>query len=284
MSLKILLLGLSLLVLMSGAGRAQSPSLDELIKQADLVYAENYVSEARLREAIDLYEQALAIDPKNRHALNRLAQAYHEWAFGYLNILAADRSKTREGQKAAYAKGMEYGFRSLRLNPVFAANERDRFEIAVQAVDDVAALSWVGNNWGRLIEFDQFRDPIGTLQAAAKIKQMYERTLQLDEKYFFGQPRRAYGALLANLPSILGGDLHKAKEHLERAIQIAPDFLETRVVYAREYALRARDKKLAERELKFVLDAPEGEPVMRLWNRIAKREAQDLMGQLGSQP
>jgi tetratricopeptide (TPR) repeat protein len=267
------------LILSSFIGIAQSQSVDEIIKKADAAYAENYASEARLREAIALYEQALTIDAKHRHALNQLSQAYHELAFGYLFIFSVDRAKTNDAQKAAYVKSMEYGLRSLRLNQTFATHEKEKFDVAVQSSNDVAALSWTANSWGRIVQAEALSNPIGSLEGANKIKLMYERTIVLDEKYFAGQPRRGYGALLANLLPIQGGDLNKAKENIERALQMAPDFLETHIVYAREYALKANDKKLAEKELQFVLDAPEGER-FRLWNRIAKKEAQELLDQL----
>ncbi|MBI1741619.1 hypothetical protein HYR54_00950 [Candidatus Acetothermia bacterium] len=276
---KIVLFAILSLVLLASAGRSQTGSIDELLKKADAAYAENYASEARLREAVSLYEQVLTIDANHRYALDQLAQAYHELAYGYLFIFAADRAKTKDVQRAAYTKSMEYGFRSLRLNPTFATNEKDKFEVAVQASTDVAALSWTANSWGRIVQAEALSNPVAALEGANKIKLMYERTIILDEKYFYGQPRRGYGALLANLLPIQGGDLNKAKENIERALQIAPDFLETHVVYAREYALKANDKKLVEKELKLVLDAPEGDQ-FKLWNRIAKKEAQELLDQL----
>jgi tetratricopeptide (TPR) repeat protein len=268
------------LLFLAFSGTAQTPSLQELIKKADAAYAENYVSESRLREAISLYEQALTIDPQHRHALNQLAQAYHELAHGYLFVFAADRAKTKDAQRAAYVRSMDYGFRSLRLNPAFTANEKEKFDVAVHTSIDVAALSWAANSWGRLVQADALSNPVGALEGANKIKLMYERTIVIDEKYFYGQPRRGYGALLANLLPIQGGDLTKAKENIERALQLAPDFLETHIVYAREYALKVNDKKLAEKELTLVLNAPEGEALLKLWNRIAKKEAQELLDQM----
>jgi tetratricopeptide (TPR) repeat protein len=272
---------LSLLALMSLVSLclAQSQSIDDLIKKADAAYAENFSSEARLREAIALYEQVLTLDAKHRYALAQLAQAYHELAYAYLFIFSADRAKTNEAQKAAYVKSMDYGLRALRLNATFAANEKDKFEIAVQASTDVAALSWAANSWGRIVQADALSNPIESLAGANKVKLIYERTIIIDEKYFAGQPRRGYGALLANLLPIQGGDLPKAKEQIEKALQIAPDFLETHIVYARDYALKANDKKLAEKELQLVLDAPEGDKY-KLWNRIAKKEAQELLDQI----
>ncbi len=275
---KILLLLIALIGLVSLVS-AQSQSIEELIKKADAAYAENFASEARLREAIALYEQVLALDAKHRYALAQLSQAYHELAYAYLFIFSADRVKTNDAQKAAYIKSMDYGLRGLRLNVTFAANEKDKFEVAVQASTDIAALSWTANSWGRIVQADALSNPIESLAGANKIKLMYERTIVIDEKYFAGQPRRGYGALLANLLPIQGGDLSKAKEQIEKALQIAPDFLETHIVYAREYALKANDKKLAEKELQFVLDAPEGDK-FKLWNRIAKKEAQELLDQL----
>ena len=271
-----------ILLIIAVVWTTSAQSLGELIQRADAAYARNF-EETKLREAIALYEQALTLDANHRHSLNRLSQAYYELAFAYYDVLAEDRNRVKDLRKTAYAKGQEYGLRSLRLNSEFTALERKDWGAAVRAVSDVAALYWMGNNWGRVLEEEgaSITNLGRAVFDAPKIRQSYERAVEVDEKYMEGGPRRSLGALLANLPGFLGGDLQNAKESLERAVQLGPDFFENHVIYAREYAVRARDRALFESLLTFVMQAPLGDKYI-LWNRVTKKEAQQLLAQIDS--
>lgn len=251
--------------------------VDELLRQADAAFAQNY-DEARLREAIALYEQVLSHDPENRHALDRLAQAYYELAFAhrfvFLPPARREDREVREERRELFSRGREYGLRSLRTWAGFAAQEDRNFEQAVRAVEDVAALSWTAADWGRVLEFEGLS--LRALEEVPKIRALYERALELDPLYFASAPKRGLGALLANLPGFLGGDLERAQRLLEEAVADAPEFLENRVRLACEVALKRRDRETFTRELQTVLAHPIGEAYI-LWNRVAHREAQELL-------
>lgn len=264
-----------------------SGQLSELLRQCDEAYAQNFIKE-KLKEAIECYEKVLTLDANNKHALNRLSQAYYEWGFAFLFVFAEDRAKTREEQRAAYLKGREYGLRSLRLDPDFKAAEESKGLIeAIKLAKDVVAVLWFGNNAGRALEFE--RDPLKQLDEVRKVKVAFERAFALDEGYFAGAPLRSLGTMLANLPGFLGGDLERAKILLERAVAKYPEFLENHVLFAREYLVRAAKGKLPhevkqlrdqfEKMLTFVLKAPEGDKFI-LWNRVAKKQAEELLAKI----
>jgi len=78
--------------------------------------------------------------------------------------------------------------------------------------------------------------------------------------------------------------VEEGRSHLERAIEISPDYLENHVVYAQYWgftydlfgkASGIRDPELIERELDFVLSAQIGD--WPFWNREAKKEAEALL-------
>ena len=74
---------------------------------------------------------------------------------------------------------------------------------------------------------------------------------------------------------MLGGDPSKAKEYLERAIEISQGkHLMARFLLAKYYAVPAQDRELFERTLQEILLAPtEQFPEQRLANELAKRRA-----------
>jgi tetratricopeptide (TPR) repeat protein len=255
---------------------AEGTSPEELIARANAAFAERFIEE-RMREAITDYEAVLPyLDqlPVQSQAfvLDRLAQSYYELT----TFSEGDTPEDRE----LFERGKEYGFRSLGLNPGFA-EWRDRdFKRALSYVADPAALLWTADNWGAIFGYDPWQG----MNNVGKVKALYEHCLEVDEAYWGGSCHNALGALLVTTPDFLGGNLEAGKEHLERAIELAPDYLENRVVYAQYWGFTydffgnmngIRDQELIERELNLVLEAPIGR--WPFWNREAKREAEALL-------
>ncbi len=259
----------------------EDPSpVEERLAQAETLFPERYKPEV-LDELIALYEGVLPeLDalPRERQALvlDRLAQLYYEKTTFTDGDVPEDRP--------LFEKGKTYGFRSLRLDEEFAAWERKDFQKAVSFVEDVAALTWTADNWGSLFRYN----PLEGLAHVGKVRAMYERCLEVDETYWGGSCHNALGALLVTTPGFLGGDVEKGRAHLERAIEVDPDYLMNRVVYAEFWGFTydalgnkngVRDRELVERELRYVLEAPIGER-WPFWNRVAKRAAQLLLEEL----
>jgi len=246
---------------------------DDPIAQGNVAFAERF-DQQKMRLAISLYEAALAVVPVQSQAfvLDRLSQCYYE--------LSTFSPGNTDEDKKLFERGKEYGLRSLRLNPEFARLEKDDFATAVGCVTDPAALLWTANNWGALFHYN----PLQGMVDAGKVKALYERGIEVDETYWGASFHNALGAMLVTLPPFLGGDLKQGRAHLERAIALAPDYLENHVVYAQYWGFTydlfgkangIRDRALIERELQFVLSAPIGN--WPFWNREAKKEAQILL-------
>ncbi|MFQ5796098.1 MAG: TRAP transporter TatT component family protein [Candidatus Bipolaricaulia bacterium] len=237
----------------------------EPIAQGDAAYRDRHI-EARLREAIAIYEAALKQEPGNRYLLNRLSKAYYE--------LAAFHLQDREAQERVLDQGKEYGMRSLRSDPEFAQVEADEgFREAVRGADDVEALFWTATNWGRLL---QFRGVFRSLRTLPTLRTMWERSLELDETYFAGGIHRVYGAYYAELPRLFGRDLERAREHFVRALELDPGFLGNYTMYARYYATAADNQALFEALLHRALRAPINDRYP-LHDRLAKREATEFL-------
>ena len=269
------LIGPVMLALVAVAIWANS-SPEELLAQAEAAFQERFIQE-RMEEAIAAYEALLpTLDrlPVQSQAfvLDRLAQLYYE-------LTTFSPGNTPE-DKELFLKGKEYGLRSLRLNPQFAALEETDFKKAVSYITDPAALLWTADNWGAIFGYE----PLQGMRGVGKVRALYERCLEVQEDYWGASCHNALGALLVTTPDFLGGDPQAGKAHLERAIELAPDYLENHVVYAQYWGFTydffgnvngVRDRELIERELNFVLEAPIGR--WPFWNREAKKEAQELL-------
>ncbi|MBC7092505.1 tetratricopeptide repeat protein [Candidatus Bipolaricaulota bacterium] len=223
-----------------------------------------------LEAAIRLYERALALDPGNPAILVKLAQLWYEWAV----LVPTER------EEPGLRKAADYGFQAMGLASLASAQAMPDadFQRFLARVGDPAALLWAANGWGQLLGK---MNPFSAFFALPKIRAMYERLLAVDETYFGGSPHEAYGSLLANLSDyglLFGVKLADAKPHFERSIALDPTYLEAYVTYAKEYAVRAKDRALFEKLLKYVLAAPIGD--WPFWNRHAKDKAQEYLAEI----
>jgi tetratricopeptide (TPR) repeat protein len=244
---------------------------DSLISQADSLFAQNYKEEA-LRESLRLYEEALREDPENSYLLNRLSEGYYILGFAHLFVFAQNPEETEKERLNSYNRGFKFGWQSLELNSAFAVLWKRDFREAISLVEDISALHWTSNNWGRILEAEgvSFR----AWQELPKLKATFERAVVLKENYLYGGPLRSLGAFYASLPWWWGQDLEKARFYFERAIDLFPDFLANLAIFAKEYALRKKDCELL-REIveRFknspALEEPQFLPEHLVWHKVA---------------
>jgi hypothetical protein len=111
-------------------------------------------------------------------------------------------------------------------------------------------LYWYGVSLGRFASIRGFRT---LLFYRERLFAVMTRALEIDENYFHGALHQYFGAYFAQAPAFAGGDLSKSRQHFERALEIAPDFLPTKVAYAEFFATRAQEPQLFKRLLKDVL-------------------------------
>lgn len=240
-----------------------------LVAQAEALAPERYEAPV-LARMIELYEKALSESPGDPALLRRLAQLWYEWA-----VLAP-----KEEEVPALEKAADYGFQALGLSGLNAALKmsNEEFTAFVGAAEDVAALLWAAHSWGQLLGK---MNPFSAFFALPKIRRMYERCLELDPGYFGGSAPQAYGALLANLSDygiLFRVNLAEAKPYFEMAIALDPSYLENYLAYAREYAVRAKDRDLFVELLTHILEAPV-EP-WPFWNCHAKEKAQHYLARI----
>jgi hypothetical protein len=105
-----------------------------------------------------------------------------------------------------------------------------------------------------------------------------QRALELDETYQAGALHGYLGILNALRPPALGGNPELAQRHFERAIELSEGHdLSIKVEYARRYARMMFEQDLHDRLLTEVMNASVDADGYRLFNVLAKGEAEALL-------
>ncbi len=215
-------------------------------------------------------------DSGDLNSLVWLSRAYYLKGDGYIGY----ESDVREDLLATFTKGMDYGMQAMRMiNPPFATavDGGTPVEDATSnlTADSLGAIYWYAVNLGK---FAGNKDFPTLLFYKATIKGLMDRALEIDEFYFYGAFHRYFGAYYAKAPAFAGGDMNKSKYHFDRALEIEPNYLATRVLVADYYAKKTEDTELYERQLKTVLDTdPNVLPTVEVENRFEQRKAKKML-------
>ena len=122
---------------------------------------------------------------------------------------------------------------------------------------------------------------IGALKLVSEMEGEFKAALRVDEKIDYSGPNRSLGMLYRDAPSFASiGSRVKARQYLQRAIEVAPDFPENRMVMA-ESCVKWSDRNGLTREWKALeallpearrrLSGPEWEAAWADWDaRLAE--------------
>ena len=265
--------------LLGPSASAEEALLETLAAGAQSAFNERFVWE-RMLEAIATYETILVrLNPSRTQSaslvLDRLSQLCYEAA------MFSEGNTSEDG--ALFDKGKAYGFRSLRLNPDFAAHESKGLDEAISYVTDIVALHWTANNWGMLCGMN----PIQGLLQQGSVLALFSRCVEMDPRFWGGSSASALGSLLIMSPSPLGGDKEAGLALIEDSIEADPSYLHNRVILAEYWGFTygyfgqltgVRSAELIERELAVVLQGED--EAWPFWNRQAKVAAERLLAQL----
>ncbi len=206
---------------------------------------------AKLQEALGLYEQMVNEDPGNRTALELLSRGNYLLAVGHLD--------DPEAKLAAYDAGASWGERILGLSDAFRAcvegGAKDYECLEHATKEDVPGIYWAYANQGKWAVGMGFAT---VLKHKSKLHAFISRVAELDTEYYYGAADRGLGAYYAKAPSFAGGDLDLAKEHFEKSLAVAPDYVGTKVLMAEYWAVKSQDKESFERLLNEALAVDTG--------------------------
>ena len=138
----------------------------------------------------------------------------------------------------------------------FATNSTERALLAERGINacrqavgidanSAPAHYYLGLNRGQLARTKS----MGALKLVTQMEGEFTIASELDAKFDFGGPDRSLGLLYRDAPSIISiGNRSKAKKHLGRAVELAPEHPENRLDLIESY-LKWGDRNEARREL-----------------------------------
>jgi hypothetical protein len=248
------------------AGQARS--------EAERLWLER-LDEDKLRGAIAAWRRAVAAADDDAASWCGIARASFFLADG---ILAFDPAR-REETARTFEEGAAAAERGLRaLAPEFERRRRDGSEVdeAAAALGPAAVplLYWWGQN---AIRWADLRGKMAAMRVYKPVLHVMEQVARLDPGYDHGGADRYLGSFYGEAPGIAGGDLEKSRAHFDRAVALAPAYLQTRVALAEHYARPAHDAPLYAAALRLVAETPaDAVPDAVPEQEIAKKKAQRL--------
>jgi tetratricopeptide (TPR) repeat protein len=182
----------------------------EAIAEADRLYAER-ADLGKVRQGIVSLRQSRADDQANYELAWRLAK------FDY--YLGAHSDNSTE-QDRAFTEGLEAGNLAVKLQD---GKPEGHF--------------WLGANYGGRAQISMMSGLSGT----EDIKREMEAVLKIDERFQSASAYLVLGQVYLESPRMLGGDVAKAIEYLEKGSKLGPDNALMRVRLAQAYAAANRN-------------------------------------------
>lgn len=216
----------------------------------------------------------IANDPRSADLLRTGAELYAAYTSAFVD--EPERARTLS------ARALEYGLAALCLaaEPACGIEEAtyERFEEVVdglgeRAVPDLYAAAAAWATWIRAR-----RDDWSAIADKARVDEMMQRVVELDEGYRNGGGHLYLGVLATLVPPALGGRPEAGRAHFERAIELSGGAdLSAKVLLASEYARTVWDRELHDRLLEEVVESEPEAPGLTLTNILAQRQAARLL-------
>ncbi len=250
---------------------SEDAQVDQLRAQADELWLQRGDKD-QLLKAMDTYEQLFAQDPSDKAVAARLVRGWYFYGDAYETEL--------EAKRAAWDKAFTFGDKCLALNAEYAATIADggsREDAAAHLTkEDVPCTYWTASalgKWAKAGGLAVTLKHIGTAEEFIKKVEEHEPT------FFYGAASRYWGALYAGKPSFAGQDLDRSQREFKTSMEIAPDYLGTRILYADYWATKNQDQiavfdEMVQYVLEVDLDALD--PDLRPENTAEKRKAEAL--------
>jgi len=216
--------------------------------------AQNQINEAdtedKIREFIKTYESVLEIDPYNYEAL---------WSLGrWYSVIASAYADDKEEKKKYYLASIRCCEQGMYTNPQF----RDLVDRGEKLWDACRVLSnremgamyyWYASRGGYWLECMNPISRMIQLIHAGRVKKVLTRMMETDPTWAGGHPYCAWAVRYAILPKLMGGDLKKAEEFFDNAIEAGPNWLYIKLGRAKYLHTKKQDKEAFKRDLEWVI-------------------------------
>lgn len=224
---------------------------DEPLSQARAAYKRRHLP-AESKRAVDLYEKAIAADAsyaslwEGARAVSYLGQ--NSWA-----------KRPSRQLKTLFKKGLSWAERSVKVRPNGAEGH---YYTAVL-----------------LGLYARERTFVHQMASAADIRRAGERAMRLDPTVECGGPLHLLGLYYRHLPTAFGGDNHRARKLLEKAVRVCPGDPGLRYDLAECLHTVGHDAR-AKREAQWAIDHPPRSAAERRGYKQVKRNAEELLREI----
>ena len=232
---------------------------------------------AKLIEAITKWEAAFEKAPGAELA-HKLARAHYLLGDGYYVL-----ENNAEGRDAEYQKGLDWATRSLKLSaPEFTKamidGKKHADAIMLAPKESVPAMYWYATNLGKWAATKGFATRV---RYKDDIKATMTHVKSLDEMFFYAAPWRYFGSFEAVTAGLAGGSLEKSEENFKKAVELAPNYLGTKVLWADYLCTKKQDKATFKKLLEEVIAADAKiDPAIEPENRIEQAKAKKLLAEI----
>ena len=199
-----------------------------LVREGDALW-EKRIDKKNAKAAIVLYKKVLEADADNYEANWKIARSYF-----FLGDMLPETKEMKDRHKEMGTEGMRYAGRALELNP--------------QKIE--------GHYYYALC-LGQYSIGISIIKALAKglgpdYEEHISKALEIDKQYDYAGPLRAMGRYWYKLPWPKR-DIEKSVNYLKEAVVFAPMSIRGRLYLAESY-LKAKERELAKEQLQKALE------------------------------
>jgi hypothetical protein len=238
-------------------------------------------------------ESMHSVTPDNESLTLTLVASYVGHAFGWVELdmeraradhqyAKADRLRARA--ELIYKRARDLGLHTMRVRddgidsvlkgePSVLRDYLKKHYSDKKA--DLAPVFWTASSWGAMLGMTDALDATVDLPM---IRAMIDHVVALDPSYESASGLVFLGGVYAQTPPDFGGDLAKAKQYFERALELT--HRKSHVVqlnYAKLYALTAGDKTLFRSLIDEILAPEDQGNDVRLSNKLARMHAELLL-------
>lgn len=227
----------------------------------------------QLEQALSRFEMVHATKPKDVMILTYLTRGYY--------LLGDSHYQNSTLKNLAFEKAASFGEKGLATNEAFAKTVKSKSwdeGLKFLTVNEMPCLYWTAAS---LTQLAQSAGISKTLQYKKRIRILLERAQELKPDYFYGAIPRLWGFYYAIVPSMAGGDIEQSQKEFDKSLQMAPDFLGTKVLKAAVYWTQKKDKKAFKSDLQSVIESSVNESDrLAPENALEKQKASIYLGKV----
>lgn len=227
---------------------------------------------ASLVEAIKKFEELNKAAPADVEYLLYLTRSHF--------LMGDSHSQDKSEKLKNFEKAMEYGDKALALNPEYASrlkkNDEIKHQVNALTVAEVPQMYWTLASIGRYAKTNGI---FSSLKYKSKILALLTRVEELKPDYFYGAVPRYWASYYAVIPGFAGKDLKKSKKYFDKALELGPEYLGTKVLMAETYYVEKEDEKEFKATLESVINdsTHDNHPELGPENRMEKIKAKKLL-------